>query len=162
MATMSGITGTLSGKMGSAVFRVRAGQQVVAQYQPSVANPNTEAQQTARAKFKLITQLAAIMGPGFGTMLVTKRNPRGKGSARNGFVQIAVFSVGKNGQTARPQRFIDRIRDILLDIGVTALFYDFSFRITFVSQIAERTDFYLSVKGVVVRPSGKSRKQARQ
>lgn len=87
MAKMSGITGTLSGKMGNAVFRVRSGQQVVAQYQPAVANPNTEAQQTARAKFKLITQLAAIMSPGIGTMGVAKRNPRGKGSNRNGFVQ---------------------------------------------------------------------------
>lgn len=87
MATMQGITGKLSGKMGSAVFRVREGQQVVTQYNPIVKNPNTAGQQAQRAKFKLMSQLAAIMAPGFGTMGVTERPARGKGTARNGFVQ---------------------------------------------------------------------------
>lgn len=87
MATLQGITGKLSGKMGSAVFRVREGQQVVAQYNPIVKNPNTEGQQAQRAKFKLMSQLAAIMSPGIGTMGVTKRASGGKGTARNGFVQ---------------------------------------------------------------------------
>lgn len=84
---MQGITGKLSGKMGSAVFRVREGQQVVTQYNPIVKNPNTAGQQAQRAKFKLMSQLAAIMAPGFGTMGVTERPARGKGTARNGFVQ---------------------------------------------------------------------------
>ena len=84
---MQGITGKLSGKMGAAVFRVREGQQVVTQYNPIVKNPNTAGQQAQRAKFKLMTQLAAIMAPGFGTMGVTERPARGKGTARNGFVQ---------------------------------------------------------------------------
>lgn len=87
MARMQGITGKLSGKMGAAVFRVREGQQVVTQYNPIVKNPNTAGQQAQRAKFKLMTQLAAIMAPGFGTMGVTERPARGKGTARNGFVQ---------------------------------------------------------------------------
>jgi hypothetical protein len=86
MAKMSGITGTLSGKMGNAVFRVRAGQQVVAQYQPQVTNPNTEAQQVARAKFKLITQLAAIMAPAMGTLGVVTRPARQGRNPRTGFV----------------------------------------------------------------------------
>jgi hypothetical protein len=84
---MQGITGKLSGKMGAAVFRVREGQQVVTQYNPIVKNPNTAGQQAQRAKFKLMSQLAAIMAPGFGTMGVTERPARGKGTARNGFVQ---------------------------------------------------------------------------
>lgn len=87
MARMQGITGKLSGKMGAAVFRVREGQQVVTQYNPIVKNPNTAGQQAQRAKFKLMSQLAAIMAPGFGTMGVTERPARGKGTARNGFVQ---------------------------------------------------------------------------
>ena len=73
--------------MGAAVFRVREGQQVVTQYNPIVKNPNTAGQQAQRAKFKLMSQLAAIMAPGFGTMGVTERPARGKGTARNGFVQ---------------------------------------------------------------------------
>lgn len=87
MARMQGITGKLSGKMGAAVFRVREGQQVVTQYNPIVKNPNTAGQKAQRAKFKLMSQLAAIMAPGFGTMGVTERPARGKGTARNGFVQ---------------------------------------------------------------------------
>lgn len=88
MATMQGITGKLSGKMGAAVFRVREGQQVVTQYNPIVKNPNTEGQQTQRAKFKLMSQLAAIMAPGFGTMSVTTRKAKGKPSQRNAFTQL--------------------------------------------------------------------------
>lgn len=85
---MYGITGNLSGKMGSAVFRVREGQQVVTQYNPIVKNPNSEGQQAQRAKFKLMSQLAAVMGPGFGTLSVTKRKTKGKPSQRNAFTQI--------------------------------------------------------------------------
>lgn len=74
--------------MGAAVFRVRDGQQVVTQYNPIVKNPNTEGQQTQRAKFKLMSQLSAVMAPGFGTMAITKRPARGKPSQRNAFTQI--------------------------------------------------------------------------
>lgn len=85
---MQGITGKLSGKMGSAVFRVREGQQVVAQYNPVVKNPNTEGQQAQRAKFKLISQLAAVMAAGFGTMGVNERPARGKMTQRNAFTKL--------------------------------------------------------------------------
>lgn len=84
---MQGITGKLSGKMGAAVFRVREGQQIVTQYNPIVKNPNTSYQQTQRAKFKLMSQLSAIMAPGMGTMGVINRPARGKVTNRNGFVQ---------------------------------------------------------------------------
>lgn len=84
---MQGITGKLSGKMGAAVFRVREGQQIVTQYNPIVKNPNTEGQQAQRAKFKLMSQLAAIMGPGIGTMGVINLPARGRKTRRNGFVQ---------------------------------------------------------------------------
>lgn len=73
--------------MGSAVFRVREGQQIVAQYNPIVKNPNTEGQQAQRAKFKLMSQLAAVLAPGIGTMGVTKRASSGAGTKRNGFMQ---------------------------------------------------------------------------
>lgn len=88
MAIMQGITGKLSGKMGSAVFRVREGAQVVAQYNPVVKNPNTEGQQASRAAFKLMSQLAAVMSPGFGTMGVTKRGGHGTPSKRNEFFKL--------------------------------------------------------------------------
>lgn len=98
---MQGITGKLSGKMGAAVFRVREGQQVVTQYNPIVKNPNTEGQQTQRAKFKLMSQLAAVMAPGFGTMSVTKRPFKGKPSQRNAFTQLnfPLVEVSSEDQT---------------------------------------------------------------
>lgn len=88
MAIMQGITGKMSGKMGSAVFRVRNGAQVVTQYNPIVKNPDSAGQKSQRAKFKLMSQLAAIMSPGFGTMAVTKRASKGTPSQRNAFTQI--------------------------------------------------------------------------
>ena len=87
MATMQGITGKLSGKMGSAVFRVREGQQIVAQYNPIVKNPNTEGQQSQRAKFKLVSQLAAVMAPAMGSFIIKTRAEGGKPSQRNAFTK---------------------------------------------------------------------------
>lgn len=60
MARLFGIAGKASGKMGSMVFRVREGQQVISQYNPIVKNPKSAAQTDQRAKFKLMTQLSAI------------------------------------------------------------------------------------------------------
>lgn len=58
---LTGITGTGSGKLGSSVFSVTAGEQVVRQYQPVVTNPSTSAQVNVRARLKLISQLSAVM-----------------------------------------------------------------------------------------------------
>lgn len=87
MARMQGITGKLSGKMGSAVFRVREGQQVVTQYNPIVKNPNSDGQKSQRAKFKLMSQLAAIMAPAMGSFIIKVRKEGGKQTQRNAFVQ---------------------------------------------------------------------------
>ena len=73
--------------MGSAVFRVRSGQQVVAQYNPIVKNPNTSGQQAQRAKFKLMSQLAAIMAKGMGSFIIKTKAEKGKPSQRNMFTQ---------------------------------------------------------------------------
>lgn len=93
MAIMQGITGKLSGKMGSAVFRVRNGAQVVAQYNPIVKNPDTTAQQGSRAAFKLLSQLGAVLAPGFGTMGVAKRAGKSQPTKRNTFFQLNYPSV---------------------------------------------------------------------
>lgn len=86
MAKIQGLVGGLSGKLGNAVFRQRYGETIVAQYQPVVSNPNTDAQQVARAKFKLITQLATIMAPAMGTLGVINRPARKGRNPRSGFV----------------------------------------------------------------------------
>lgn len=88
MAKIQGLTGGLSGKMGNAVFRQSRGQTIVSQYQPHVTNPKSEAQSEARAKFKLMSQLAAIMQPALGTLSVNERPARGRETPRNRFVQL--------------------------------------------------------------------------
>lgn len=72
----------MSGKMGSVVFRVRQGEQIVTQYNPIVKNPNTEAQSTQRVAFKLMSQVAAAMASA-----IINRPARQGQSARNRFVQ---------------------------------------------------------------------------
>lgn len=74
---LNGINGTGSGKLGNSVFSVRNGEQIVRQYQPTVANPSTAKQVESRAKLKLMSQLAAIVAPVIAIpsdKLKTKRN----------------------------------------------------------------------------------------
>lgn len=104
MAIMQGITGKLSGKMGSAVFRVRNGAQVVTQYNPSVKNPDSAGQQEARAKFKLLSQLGAIMESGFGTMAVTKKAGKSAPTQRNAFMQLNYPLVAVDMSSDVPER----------------------------------------------------------
>lgn len=54
-----GYLGAQIGKLGNAVGRTWKGRAVMAVYQPNVANPRTEAQQTNRAKFSLAGKLAS-------------------------------------------------------------------------------------------------------
>lgn len=55
---LTGITGTGTGRLGSSVFAVNSGVQIVRQYQPVVSNPSTVGQVEQRAKLKLASQLA--------------------------------------------------------------------------------------------------------
>lgn len=74
---LNGIGGVGTGKLGSMVYSVRNGQQIVRQYNPIVANPSTQAQVEVRSKMKLMSQLAAIVAPVIAISaegLKTKRN----------------------------------------------------------------------------------------
>lgn len=77
---LTGLTGTGSGKLGSSVFSVSAGEQIVRQYQPVVTNPSTQTQVNNRARLKLISQLSAVMGD---VIAIPKQ---GNVSSRNLFV----------------------------------------------------------------------------
>lgn len=81
MAKIHGLNGVISGKLGNNVMAVRNGMQIVRQYNPYVANPKSEGQVAARAKLKLMSQLAAVMGP---YIAIPKQ---GVVTARNRFVQ---------------------------------------------------------------------------
>lgn len=105
---MQGITGKLSGRMGSAVFRVRRGTQVVAQYNPVVDNPNTRSQQEGRGKFKLTSQLGAVFAPVLGMQrsgAVTARNKftrlnYGLIDIANNMAEIALADIKLTDSTA--------------------------------------------------------------
>lgn len=80
MAKVTGIHGIAIGKLGSTVFSVNSGQQIARAYQPNVANPSTIEQVSNRSKFKLASQLAAVLSA---NLAIPKR---GLVSSRNQFV----------------------------------------------------------------------------
>lgn len=124
---LSGITGTGSGKLGSAVFSVTSGEQIVRQYQPVVTNPSTTAQVNVRARLKLISQLSAVMNdviaiPRQGN--VTSRNifvrdNYGKTNASNGqaTVDLAAISLTRGGMQI-PAVIAERNEDSSIDVAL--------------------------------------------
>lgn len=79
---LTGIIGTGSGKLGSSVFSVSGGQQIVRQYQPIVSNPSTAGQVMNRSKLKLLSQLSAQIANVIAMM------KDGLKSIRNQFVSV--------------------------------------------------------------------------
>lgn len=89
---LQGFVGKGTGKLGASVWTVRKGVQVVREYTDKVSNPNTPAQVGQRAKFKLLTQLSAIVaGPG-----IFFRNIRAGESMRNAFMRANMGAVTLN------------------------------------------------------------------
>lgn len=85
---LNGIIGKGTGKLGSSVFAISGGEQIVREYNPVVSNPNTEAQIAQRAKLKLTSQLAAALAPALGF------KKQGLVSARNQFVSKNIGLIG--------------------------------------------------------------------
>lgn len=74
---LMGLAGVGTGKLGNNVFSVRKGEQIVRQYNPIVANPQTNAQVASRSRLKLMSQLAAVLAPSIaipGDGLKSRRN----------------------------------------------------------------------------------------
>lgn len=94
---LNGIIGKGSGKLGSAVFAISGGEQIVRQYNPQVSNPSTDAQVQQRAKLKLMSQLAASMAP---AIVIPKKGLR---SARNQFVSKNIGMANYSGSAATIQ-----------------------------------------------------------
>lgn len=81
MARVISIQGIAKGKVGSMVYSNVGGQMIARSYNPYVSNPNTVAQTNQRAKFKLLSQIAAVMAP---VIAIPKEGLR---SSRNLFVK---------------------------------------------------------------------------
>ena len=78
---INSILGKMTGKIGNIVVTSVGGEVIGREYNPNVANPNTQSQQGTRGKFKLASQLSATMAP----VIAIKKE--GNVSARNQFVQ---------------------------------------------------------------------------
>ena len=94
---LNGIIGKGTGKLGSSVFAISGGVQIMREYNPVVSNPNTEAQIAQRAKLKLMSQLGAALAPALGFA------KKGLVSARNQFVSknigLATYEDSSAGVT---------------------------------------------------------------
>lgn len=91
---LNGLLGTGSGKLGSSVFAVSAGTQIVREYVSQVANPSTPAQVNQRAKMKLMTQISAALA---NVIVIPKE---GLVSSRNKFVSSNFPSVSATAGVA--------------------------------------------------------------
>lgn len=81
MGKVTSLYGKTTGKIGSIVFSTSGGETIAREYNPNVANPNTQAQVNQRARMKLMSQLSASLSP---VIAMTKS---GLVSARNKFVK---------------------------------------------------------------------------
>lgn len=86
---LQGFVGKGTGKLGASVWVVRKGEQIVREYTNKVTNPNTAAQVGQRAKFKLLTQLGAVVA-GNGLLF---RNLKAGESMRNAFMRANMGAV---------------------------------------------------------------------
>lgn len=80
MGKVTSLYGKTTGKIGSIVFATSGGETIAREYNPHVANPNTQAQVDQRARMKLMSQLSAALAP----VLVMQKE--GLVSKRNKFV----------------------------------------------------------------------------
>lgn len=81
MAIQQSLFGKINGKIGGVVFSTSGGIQITREYNPNVANPNTQAQVNQRARMKLMSQLSSTMAP------VITMQKMGLVSARNQFTK---------------------------------------------------------------------------
>lgn len=92
MGKVTSLYGKTTGKIGSIVFSTSGGETIAREYNPHVANPNTMAQVTQRARMKLMSQISAA----FADVVAMRKD--GLVSKRNKFVKRNfAYSQGLNG-----------------------------------------------------------------
>lgn len=95
MAKVTSLLGGLRGKASNMVFAKTGGSVIMREYNPTVSNPNTEAQVGNRTQFKLMSQLAAAMSD---VIAIPKQ---GLVSARNRFMSLNYQYCYYEGNTAQ-------------------------------------------------------------
>lgn len=112
MGKVTSLYGKTMGKIGSIVFSTSGGQTIAREYNPHVANPNTQAQVNQRARMKLMSQLSASLAPVIAMTkegLVSKRNKFVKRNFANSYASDGVAQISyenvqlTEGNAALPQ-----------------------------------------------------------
>lgn len=75
---LNAILGKGTGKLGGMVLSVNSGEQIVREYNPKVSNPQTDAQVAQRAKFKLLSQIAAALSTSIAFRKMKMQSPRNR------------------------------------------------------------------------------------
>ena len=95
MGKVTSLYGKTMGKIGSIVFSTSGGHTIAREYNPHVANPNTQLQVDQRARMKLMSQLSASLSP---VIAMTKE---GLVSKRNKFVKKNFSACYASGGVAQ-------------------------------------------------------------
>lgn len=96
MGKVTSLYGKTTGKIGSIVFSTSGGETIAREYNPHVANPNTQAQVDQRARMKLMSQLSASLSPVIAMQkegLVSKRNKFVKRNFANSYASGGVAQI---------------------------------------------------------------------
>jgi hypothetical protein len=112
MGKVTSLYGKTTGKIGSIVFSTSGGETIAREYNPHVANPNTQAQVNQRARMKLMSQLSASLSPVIAMQkegLISKRNKFVKRNFANSYASQGVAQISyenvqlTEGNSALPQ-----------------------------------------------------------
>lgn len=122
MAKIYGINGKLTGKVGNTVFAIDGGIQVARQYNPIVANPRTEAQQSQRLKVNLAGQLSKGIIPSAIEGLNGNRRQR-----RSALLSNLIKDVVTNQVTSTGSHVVFDAGKLRLSNGVKGLNFNVSF-----------------------------------
>lgn len=112
---LNAILGKGTGKLGGMVLSVNSGEQIVREYNPNVSNPQTDAQVEQRAKFKLISQIAAAMSNSIAFRKMKMQSPRNRFVSAN--IKNASF---ENNEASVDLNLLDLTGGSLLLPGVGA------------------------------------------
>lgn len=95
MAKGSLLMGKQTGKLGQSVLSTRYGMQIIRAWTATIANPKTEAQVATRSRFKLASQLSAVMADVIAIPRV------GSKTGRNQFVSALMDIITENAGVAQ-------------------------------------------------------------
>lgn len=162
-----GITGTGSGKLGNSVFSVNAGEQIVRQYQPNVANPSTGSQVNNRARLKLLSQLSAVMGDVIAIPKDGMKSPRNLFVADNyqftaaedgvASVQLASLNLTRGGIQI-PAIFAERIDTTSIDVQLSEAANKIVSRVVYIMFVRNGHGELQLIDSAVVETAGESGK----